>query len=788
VALVACAVALAAREARGARACACVALAAGSGLGLAVRLEQAAAAPAARLEATIEATVAAVQPLASGARVTLARVAAVDPPEVALPPRLWLETQRGAGEEATRLAALAPGERLRARVRVRPLAGRANPGGADRLREAARAGIGARAPLAHPELAVRRPDAEGLRPLAPLHRLRARAAARLGREGRGGALVAALGVGDRGGLDAGARDAFRRLGVSHLLSVSGLHLALAAALAFRLALAALVRRVPARWRADPREAALGAAVAVAAVYAVLAGFEVPVRRSLALVVGVALSLAARRPAPRGAPLVAAALLVLAGDPGALFELGAQLSFAASAALVWAARAASPPAQGLRARSGRALADALATTAAAGAATAPLAAGALGVPGPGWSLAANAVAIPWTGVALLPLSLAAALAAGLAPERSGTALLCGLAARLAEATLGALEAAAAHAPAAESRPVAPVALVLAAGLAFAAVCLRPLALRLGAALAVAFVLRHAPLPAIAPAPPRVVVLDVGQGDAVLVQGRTGALLVDAGTAVPDGPDLGATVVVPALRALGVRRLDLVVASHADLDHRGGLPAVLRAFPVARVWLPPGGLADPAFADVVASARAAGSALEEQGAGAAPLPLGDLAVEPLWPPRGEREGSRNDRSLTLRVELAGRRVLLPGDLEIEAERRLLASGVSLRADVLKLGHHGSRTSSSAAWLAAVDGAVAVASAPRAGRFGMPHREVVARLDAEGYALWWTGRDGAVLIGLAPQLRVRGWRRGNASDDAGRGAGEGNMIFDFLRAPSGRAWRAE
>jgi len=252
------------------------------------------------------------------------------------------------------------------------------------------------------------------------------------------------------------------------------------------------------------------------------------------------------------------------------------------------------------------------------------------------------------------------------------------------------------------------------------------------------------------------LDVGQGDAVLVQGRSGALLVDAGTAVPDGPDLGATVVVPALRALGVARLDVVAASHGDLDHRGGLPAVLSALPVARVWLPHGGVADPAFADVVAAARMTGAVVEEQGAGGAPLRAGDLQLEPLWPPPGERGGSRNERSLTLRVELAGRAVLLPGDLEAGAERRLLEAGAPLRADVLKLAHHGSRTSSTEAWLAAVDGAVAIASAPRLGRFGMPHPEVVARARGGGYALWWTGRDGAVLIGLEPVLHVRGWRQ--------------------------------
>lgn len=257
------------------------------------------------------------------------------------------------------------------------------------------------------------------------------------------------------------------------------------------------------------------------------------------------------------------------------------------------------------------------------------------------------------------------------------------------------------------------------------------------------------------------LDVGQGDAVLVQGVTGTVLVDAGVALPDGVDLGATVVAPALRALGVARLDLLVASHADLDHRGGLPAVLRALPVARVWLPHGGRADPAFAELLRAARAAGAAVEEHGAGSAPLRIGDLRVEALWPPREELGGSRNDRSLTLRIEAAGRAVLLPGDLGAEAERRLVAKGVPLRADVLKLGHHGSRSSSSGPWLAAVGGAVAVASAPRAGRFGMPHAEVVARVARAGYSLWWTGRDGAVLIGLGSTLEASGWR-GERPDD--------------------------
>jgi competence protein ComEC len=111
--------------------------------------------------------------------------------------------------------------------------------------------------------------------------------------------------------------------------------------------------------------------------------------------------------------------------------------------------------------------------------------------------------------------------------------------------------------------------------------------------------------------------------------------------------------------------------------------------------------------------------------------------------------------VRVDVAGRALLFPGDIEAGAEAQLVASNAALAADVLKLPHHGSRTSSSARFLDAVAGAVAVVSAPRFSRFGMPHREVVARVSADGYAVWWTGRDGAVLIGLDPRLWVRGWR---------------------------------
>ncbi len=126
-----------------------------------------------------------------------------------------------------------------------------------------------------------------------------------------------------------------------------------------------------------------------------------------------------------------------------------------------------------------------------------------------------------------------------------------------------------------------------------------------------------------------------------------------------------------------------------------------------------------------------------------------VTPLWPRGDGGHVARNDRSLVVRVEVAGRRVLLSGDLEAAGEAALVASGADLRADIVTLPHHGSRTSSTGVFLQAVAPAIAVASAPCRGRFAMPHPEVLERAHAVHASVWWTGRDGAVLIGLGESL---------------------------------------
>jgi competence protein ComEC len=731
-----------------------VAFAAGT-LALAARLESAArVAPAGVVEATAEARLAALRSGPTGWTAVLRDVVCAEEACPALPGALAL---RGTStpERHPAFEAYEPGTRVRARMRLRAPPGQRNPGGRERVYTLARSGVGAEAVLVHPALHAEVEPPGALR--AGLDRARRAGAARLAEHGRGGALLAALAYGEPSALSAPDREALARLGLSHLLAVSGLHVGLVAGLVWALArplLARLTVRAPCR---DARRDAVLVALAAAAVYAAVTGFGIPVRRALVLLAALAASFLRARPVPRGHPLALAALAILAVEPQALFDAGAQLSFAATAALVFAARAPTvPPAETRFARGRAALASVLRASATAVAATTPLVAFHLGRAAPfGWL--ANLVAVPLTGALVLPSALAAALLGAVAPEATASLAVARAASAVAASALGAAEALAQRVPGAEGLTPAAWALALATLVSCAALRARSTALRTLLAVAATGVLATAPPPRFDPPPPRVVFLDVGAGDAVVVEGRRGALLVDGGRAIPGGVDMGRAVVVPALRALGLRRLDVVVASHADLDHRGGLPAVVEALRTERVWLPPGGSQDPAFGALVVAAGARGTRVEELALGDPPRAVGDLHVEVLWPPRDDVEAlGPNDRSLVLRIEAGGRTVLLPGDLEAGAEARVLAAGVPLRADVLKLAHHGSRTSSTAAWLTAVGGTVAVASAPHAGRFEKPHAEVATRTQDAGYTLWWTGRDGAVLIGLAPVLHVRGWRR--------------------------------
>jgi competence protein ComEC len=708
------------------------------------------------VEAVIEARVAAVTGAASGLEAVLAEARAVRPPALRVPERILVRAQPATAD----VSPWRIGSWVRVALRFAPVRGRTNPGGRDPARTLGRRGIGALArevdPLLRAEIAAP-PARAGLEALA---RARRRGAERLAREGPGGGLLAALGLGEAGALGASARRDLARLGLSHLVAVSGLHLWLVAGPVY-LASQALLRR--SAWlaaRGDARRGAVAAALAAGAGYAVFTGLAAPVQRALVFLLLLAAAQLARRRLVAPVVFAAAALAVAVADPAAPFAPGVQLSFVATAALVWSAPGPERTGHSFAAAARAGLIAALRVSASATAATAPLVALHFGTVSPlGWL--ANGIAVPLTSFVFLPLALAAGGAAVVAPdvEAGASALGIARASQLADASLAAVARLAAAAPAWSGVAPGAFGLAVSAGLAAACIGARATWLRLALAFLAASAPALGPTPALRPAPPRAVFLDVGQGDAVLVQGRAASVLVDGGVAVEGRFDAGERVVLPALGALGVGALDLVVASHADLDHTGGLPAVLRALPVRRLWLPPGGRDDPAFAVLREVATARGVAIEERAAQDPVRQIGDLRIETLWPARGARPPSRNDASLVLRIHAGGRRVLLPGDLEQRGERGLAAA--ELRSDLLKLGHHGSRTSSSRAFLRAVSPALAIVSAPRHGRFGMPHREVVERLAAEAIPWRWTGRDGALLVGLGPSLCVRAF-----AADAGPG----------------------
>jgi competence protein ComEC len=261
------------------------------------------------------------------------------------------------------------------------------------------------------------------------------------------------------------------------------------------------------------------------------------------------------------------------------------------------------------------------------------------------------------------------------------------------------------------------------------------------------------PAPAPGEAWITTLDVGQGLAVVVRTATRTLLYDAGPAYGPEADSGGRVVVPLLRGAGIERLDMMVLSHEDTDHLGGALTVLETFEVRALAssLPP---AHALNALVPEAARcAAGARWDWDG----------VRFEFLHPPPGWEVARRNNQSCVLRVQTAGGSMLLTGDIERLAEGNLL--GKALKADVLLVPHHGSRTSSSEAFIEAVAPRWAVVTAGYRNRFGHPTREVLARYEQAGVRVLRTDLDGAteiilkqdsVLVNPERALRPRYWRR--------------------------------
>jgi competence protein ComEC len=714
--------------------------------------------------------------------------------------RLVVALTRIGGRPATGLLALSvirgwpdfgPGEALAFEARLRALRGTRNPGLPDPTLGLRAAGITALAGVSEAAdiTRVAEPDGAGPRRAAFIARRAMRAAIDRGVGGDAGAFLKTAVLGDRRGIGPDVEEGFRVAGATHVLSVSGLHLAAVAALVFVIARAAAARVPRLPLYVDPRAVAAGFALPAIAFFALLTGEAVATLRSaLMLSLAMAAFLVGRRAAP-GPAIAAAALVLLVARPLQLFDVSLQLSLASVTGIALCARGIGPvpnDGDGSRGWGGRAVAwlwRFAAATVAATAATAPLVSHHFGEVAPLAPLG-NLALVPLVELGVVPAGLLGA-AAGAIWEPLGRLPLA-VAAAAARAALAIAAGFRSHAPLWLCRTpnVLETAALTAAGcVALIALAARGRARRIAACGALAAALLAAGSLVVRDIARRharhltVTFLDVGQGDAAVVEAPGGAVMLVDGGGVRDGVyDPGARIVEPFLRARGIGRVDVVALSHPHPDHLNGLYRVLERFPVGALWTSGDDGRNPEYGRLLELARRRGVPVPQ----VASMPLGGASIEPLGPFWGSHAGERiaapegltvNDASLVLRVAFAGRGLLFTGDLEADGEGELVGrrdAGQVVAADVIKVPHHGSRTSSSPELVEAVAPALAVISLGWRNQFDFPDPAVVARYEARGARVLRTDRDGAitVTVGADGGIAVR-CERGCAHEQPAGGA---------------------
>ncbi|MEM6287543.1 MAG: DNA internalization-related competence protein ComEC/Rec2, partial [Bacteroidota bacterium] len=556
------------------------------------------------------------------------------------------------------------------------------------------------------------------------------------------ALLLALLLADRSEVGAETLDAFRTTGLMHLLAVSGLHVGLVGFAVYGL-LKPLLGRLGVR-RRTVEWARAAVTLAILGVYVVVTGASVSVVRAFvmaALLIGG--RLLERRNDTLNA-LGAAALTLLFVRPAALFEVGFQLSFGAVAAIVTLVPLlTSTVSERIRlTATGGFVVGSVTTSIAATLGTAPILLAHFGAL-PLGSLLLNLPAIPLTG-ATLGSGILTVLTAGLpvAPDWFGA-----LAAVNGQMLLWTSRVGVDGLGWATLTGTVEAPLVLAAlGLAVLALALwrRPVArVRLALASGALLCLSLWGTVVRGDAAPRLdaVFLDVGQGDATLLGlPRGGHVLIDAGIRSPY-VDEGERTILPHLDRFGIDRLDALVLTHADADHIGGAASVMRAVPVGRLITNGEAGETDLWATVMHVADSLGVVVEAVAAG------DTLDLDPSVRLRvlGAGGADSNDASVVLLAEHGHTRWLLTGDAEAAGEAALVARYPDLLgADVVKVGHHGSRTSSTPALVEAAGAPdFAVVSVGRRNRYGLPHETPLARWRATGAQTLLTSVEGAVWL---------------------------------------------
>lgn len=661
-------------------------------------------------------------------------VSSVSPKAAIVPQRIMLSWYQGRRDEElfARLPVL-PGEQWRFTVRLKRPHGNANPGGFDYEAWLLERNIRASG-YVRPNPPQRLADMVW-QPGYAIERLRYAVRASFARllpeenHPWAGVLVALV-IGDQKAINGDLWTIFNRTGTTHLMSISGLHVTMVAAL-FGWLVSFGWRRVPALvLRLPAQKAGLLAACLAALAYALLAGFAVPAQRTLyMLLVAAAAMLSGRLVAP-SRTLALALLVVLLFDPWAVLAAGFWLSFGAVGALLYVGSAQVGEAQGWRLHlQSWGTVQWVATLA-----SLPI----LLLVFQQFSLVsplANVLAIPVISFVVTPLALLGAVipwwpVLGLAHQVMAWLMLF-------------LEWCASW-PVWQV-PAPPVWLAVAGGLGVG-ICLLPRGLPgrwLGMFLILPALFGSTEKPAEGEA--WIDILDVGQGLATVIRTREHTLIYDPGPLYSAESDAGQRVVVPYLRFLGIDKVDMLMVTHRDTDHSGGTASVRAALTVGELR--------SSVVGMDGNRCVAGQHWVWDG----------VAFEVLHPAAEAYlvDTKSNHLSCVLRVEAGGRRMLLTSDIEAPDEAELLKRyPAGLQADVLLMPHHGSKTSSTPAFLQAVGASEAVIPVGYRSRFGHPKPEVVARHEAMGSRIWRTDRDGAVQVVLGERdVAMSAWRQARA-----------------------------
>lgn len=559
-------------------------------------------------------------------------------------------------------------------------------------------------------------------------------------------VLTALAIGDQDSIAQSQWQVFRRTGVIHLMSISGLHITMLAGIGFALIYwlwrqsAALTLWLPAR-----RAAAI-AALLVAYGYSLLAGFGVPAQRTVYMVAAAACALWMNRNFSLGQILSIALLGVLIPDPWALLSPGFWLSFGAVALIfyvtahrIWRVddRIISPnhPQPPVRMRT--VLREYAVVQWAMSIGLIPLLLALFGQVSL-VSPVANAIAIPLVSLIVVPLAL---LGAALPTEVP--LWLAHIAMDLTMIPLQFLS----EQPEAVWTQHAPPAWSIAAGMLGVVWMLAPYgfpARHLGGLLMLPMLLNGPEPPATGSL--RLIVFDVGQGLSAAVQTRHHALLYDTGPDYSGNTD----VLITGLRFMGISKLDGLILSHDDLDHIGGAASVLQAMPVG--WLSASFPADKLGSAIPGEIRRCRDGMSWNWDG--------VQFEFLHPDQKRLATSPhdNDRSCVLRISTGSQHILLPGDIGKRGEQRLLDEHAGqLHASLLVVPHHGSPRSSDVEFVAAVLPDYAVFTAGYRNRFGHPDAEILQRYIDSGATLLRTDQDGAILLDMDPQkISVERYRK--------------------------------